>query len=702
VALPALRRWGWRALIALGLGALFGFWAAAPGLDILGRLSVDLLLPLRHLAFGPLFPPAQSDVVVVAIDEETYRTPPFVDTPKVAWTPHLAQVIGAIDAAGPRVIGLDHVFPTSLDRNGMLRGYDRPFLLALRQAGRAGRMVLGEVRLSREMIRPYVGQIRAVGGADHLRLLNLRIDVDDVVRLYPAGFTTEDGGRVASFGVELARRAGADAPADDFLINYNTGPNDIPTFNFADLWACADRGDAEFFARQFADKIVLIGEVADLEDRRYAAKRFAMARNDPATWPRCVNEFDPQRFGEIVDRRSIPGIYIHAAAINTLTKGLPLRLTGRAATFALIACGVALLAALFFLLDPVWGAVAGAVVLAAGLAGAVGAIAGGLVLPVVAWLASGLLTYTAVYAYRVGIEDRAKRRIKHAFKHYLAPTLVERLADDPAALHLGGERRRITVLFSDIAGFTAISESMREQPETLVEVLNRYLTVMCDAIESCNGYVDKFIGDAVMAIWNAPLGNAAAERDAVEAALRCLEGLDKFNREVVAGEFGLPPIGTRIGINTGEAVVGNMGSATRLNYTVTGDPVNLAARLEAANKTYGSVVMVAEDTARRLGRAFVLRRLDRLVVKGKTLPAKVYEVIGRAGEVPAERLTALRAYNRAMALYYRRDFAAARDGFAALSEADTAARLYVGRCEHFLQHPPPPDWDGTFEMTTKE
>jgi class 3 adenylate cyclase len=314
---------------------------------------------------------------------------------------------------------------------------------------------------------------------------------------------------------------------------------------------------------------------------------------------------------------------------------------------------------------------------------------------------SCFVAFAIVYAYRFTIEDKTKRRIQGAFRHYLAPTLVDRLAERADGLRLGGEVRRVTVWFSDIVGYTSIAERLNAEPEKLVEIVNRYFTALSAVVEGHGGYIDKFIGDAVMCVWGAPLEDAEAERHALEAALDTVAALERFNREVVEAEYELPAIGTRIGINSGLAVVGNMGSTTRFNYTVTGDTVNLASRLEGANKSYGSLVMIGEETARGLGRDFVLRRLDRLVVKGRSQPLKVYELVGRAGEVSAARLARIKAFHGAVALYYRRRFEAAGAAFEALAEADEAARLYAERCRHYLVEPPPDDWDRSFTMTTK-
>ncbi|MGH6661228.1 MAG: CHASE2 domain-containing protein, partial [Rhodospirillales bacterium] len=469
-------------------GLVLGVVAAGPWADGIHRLGIDFLLPVRHLLFGPLYPPAQSPTVVVAIDEETFRTPPFSETPRVAWTPMLAKVLAAIDDAGARVVGLDLIYPTSLDRPGLLPGYDKPLLQALFKAGRAGRLVLGEVRLSQQSIVPYKGQQVAAGGPDNIRSLNLLLDADNVVRRHPASFADEAGGHVRSFAAELAGRVGAKV-GGDFLINYNTGADDIPTYSLADLHACVEGGGGDYFRRHFAGKVVIVGSALDVEDRRFPAKRFAASGTGSRPPERCRIAFKPERFGQIVGRQSIPGALIHAAAVNTLIRGDPLAMFDRAGTFAVTAASAAVLGLLFFLLAPAAGVLAALGVLAVEGGIAVAAFRHGMVAPIIALTLEAALVFAAVYAYRFVVEDRIKRRIKHAFGRYLAPSLVERLAEGEESLRLGGESRRVTIMFTDIAGYTTLSEGLRSKPEQLVDVLNRYFTVLTGVVERHQGYV---------------------------------------------------------------------------------------------------------------------------------------------------------------------------------------------------------------------
>lgn len=225
-------------------------------------------------------------------------------------------------------------------------------------------------------------------------------------------------------------------------------------------------------------------------------------------------------------------------------------------------------------------------------------------------------------------EEQEKRHLRTAFSHYLAPTLVDQLIHDPALLRLGGERRQCTVFFSDIAGFTTISEGMT--PEGLVELLNEYLSEVTGIILAQQGMLDKYLGDAVMAVFNAPLEVADHAAAACRAALQVQQRLRELGDQWEAR--GWPRLETRIGINSGPMIAGNMGSRERFDYTVMGDAVNLGSRLEGANKNYGTFIMISESTRELIGAAFVVRELDRIRVKGKQQPVTVYELLGLADE----------------------------------------------------------------------
>ena len=245
------------------------------------------------------------------------------------------------------------------------------------------------------------------------------------------------------------------------------------------------------------------------------------------------------------------------------------------------------------------------------------------------WDASWIILVTTITGFhavfnRFVKEFGLKQQIKKQFEHYLAPAMVKRLQKDPSLLKLGGETRTMTFLFSDIRGFTPISEKYKGNPKALTELINRFLTRMTDIIINNGGTIDKFMGDCIMAFWNAPLDDGQHAEHAVKAALEMQEELEMLNAELIAE--GLPNINIGIGINTGEALVGNMGSNQRFDYSVIGDAVNLASRLESSSKTLGKTLIVGEDTVKIAKGKHNFDYVDNITVKGKTEPVKVYTV----------------------------------------------------------------------------
>ena len=314
----------------------------------------------------------------------------------------------------------------------------------------------------------------------------------------------------------------------------------------------------------------------------------------------------------------------------------------------------------------------------------------------------GALTYTGAIAFKYFSEEREKKQIKSAFSQYVQPEFVEKITDDPDMLKLGGEKKEMTVMFSDLAGFTTISESM--PPEQLVLFLNDYLGSMTDIIFEHNGTVDKFIGDAIMAFWGAPINQDDSAILACRSSLKMIDKLDELTAQW--SKEGKPHVFARYGINTGKMVVGNMGSYNRFNYTVMGDAVNLAARLEPANKEFGTTAMISEGTYKQLKDEFVCRQLDLLIVKGKTKPVRVYELIAdRASDKDLSDIEkGVHTYRDALGYYYDMEWDKAINKFGKVQKIlpdDGPSNTYIKRSKEFKQNPPDPDWDGVYRMLKK-
>jgi adenylate cyclase len=315
-------------------------------------------------------------------------------------------------------------------------------------------------------------------------------------------------------------------------------------------------------------------------------------------------------------------------------------------------------------------------------------------------LVAGVLTWGATTAFTLLTEGRYNKWLESTFSRYLAPSVIEALKRDPELLKLGGTRREVTVLFSDIAGFTSISEGL--PPERLSELLNRYLTPHCDAVFAHDGTVDKFIGDAVVAFYGDPIPQADHALRGCRTALEVQAALPAL--EPVWRGMGLSKFEVRIGLNSGVATLGNMGSAQRFNYTALGDTVNLASRLEGANKAFGTRILLGEATRAAAGDAVLAKSLGRLVVVGKEEPVGVHELVALRERATPDEVHHVEAFARAVAAAKSGDLAAART---ALSESerlrpgDGACAWFATLLAKLASGAEPSPWSGVVTLTGK-
>ncbi|MBU3918244.1 adenylate/guanylate cyclase domain-containing protein, partial [bacterium] len=310
------------------------------------------------------------------------------------------------------------------------------------------------------------------------------------------------------------------------------------------------------------------------------------------------------------------------------------------------------------------------------------------------------INWFAIILFKFFGEEKDKRFIKGAFQQYLSPKVIDRLVADPSLLKLGGEKKEITAFFSDVQGFSTISESLT--PEELVELLNEYLTAMTDIIMKYEGTVDKFEGDAVIAFFGAPISFADHASRACLASLEMQEKLVEMRK--TWKQQGKHELYVRIGLNTGETVVGNMGSAYRMDYTMMGDTVNLAARLEGVNKQYKTYCMISEFTYEEVKESIEVRELDLIRVVGKNEPVRIYEVLGRKGEVNDEKLKAVKFFVKGLQLYRKQQWDEAKKYFAhtnKLMKGDGTSNVFIERCNSYKEYNPGKDWDGVFQMMSK-
>lgn len=707
-----MRRIGRRDIVAAILIALLaGAIVTSPPLQTLQGLSLDILTALRGKLVGDQRDPGTSPVVVVAIDGETYDTPPFKGSPTQTWTREIGRVLGSIDDGGAKVIGFDVIFPSSIEQSEIpfgdaslgsrMRGFDRDYLIALRKLSDSGKLVLGEILSNDHQERPDRAQQLAV--RNNIRALNVHTDTDDVIRRMPLSFSI-DGKPVPAMAVELAARALAVKPEiapsgttelsgyaipsavpNTLALNFRGLGRDIPTFSFADLRACVEKGDRDFFRRAFGDKVVLLGTALNFDDRKLTSMRLS-GGYDGTPGPRCAQPAPASTAQKA--RSDIAGVFVHANAVRNLIErdavtelGFPLRSILTVVFAAIVACAACVLA-------PGGALIAWLGLTAVYAAVAVGAFVYALALPLTEPALASLAALAMMIGYRFVLADRDERFLRKSFAFYLAPEVIDTMVASGKMPALGGEMRNVTMFFSDLSGFSSIAETMT--PGELVTLMNEYLSAMTDIIESHGGYVDKYIGDSIVAMFGAPADDPAHARHAVHAALKCHAKLAELNAGSAA--FAGRGLSHRIGLNSGEAVVGNIGSRRRFNYTVMSDTVNVASRLEGANKYYGTAIMASESTMAQTGDGFAWRELDAIRVLGRGEAIRVFEPLADRGAESAGQKKIAAAYAEGLACWRAREFAKAAGAFGRMAEMDPASALFGKRATALATDPPRSDW----------
>jgi adenylate cyclase len=481
-------------------------------------------------------------------------------------------------------------------------------------------------------------------------------------------------------GIQLGNRVVPTDAAMRLLINYRGPAGTLPTYSFVDLIA------GRLPASLFRNRIVLIGAsfigISDAYPGPFGNTPI------PGT-ERLADTVETILAGDFIRENPPPWPTLGFLIIGALATT-----SGFAAAWLPSRVAVA----------------GGAAAIFAWAGGAQFAFLHGVWLPVVAPIASLTAATGGVLLFRYGFVDRQRRFVQAAFRHYLAPDLVNALAAHPERLQLGGDTRMLSIMFCDIRGFTAISEGFKSNPQALSRLINRgFLSPMTKAIMANGGTIDKYIGDCVMAFWNAPLDDAAHADRACAAALAMLGELDRVNRdlaaEAAAAGRAFQPIHIGIGVNTGECVVGNMGSDERFAYTALGDAVNLAARLESQTKTYGVPVIIGEAT-REAAPEWAALELDLIAVKGKAEAVRIYALLGDKEYSRSPQFAALADDHAVMLTHYRaQDWPAAEAALSCCRGRDErlggAYELYAERITWFTANPPAADWDGVFVALTK-
>lgn len=658
------KRIGLATLLGLGVG-LFGAVCQFAGVfESLGYRLHDRFFLARE---------ADPSVVIVAIDDASLGRIGRWPWPR---TVH-ADLIDRLTAHGVKAIGYDVNFPEASDARS-----DARLAEAIRQSGRvvlpielAFEIVNGRLSFASGRVVQPIAEIQSAAAASGFT--NTPLDEDGIARRAPVSVRDAGGSTVHAFSYELARLAGR-APADDeipvdrfgrFLINF---PGE-PGRNFR-IVAASDVLQDRIDPASLKDATVLIGATArNLHDYQ----NVPTSRGEPMAGV----EIHASMYDTLVHRAWIRPVAPWIQALLLVFAGLLLgvivpRVRPRYTLIGVFALWAGWIVVAFFLFDR------------------------GRVLDIVWPTLVLFFAYVALLLERWLDTEAQKRQLRSAFGRYVSPSVVDILIRDPDKLKLGGDRRRMTVLFSDLRGFTSLSEGLT--PEKLVEVLNSYLDEMTKLVFEEGGVLDKYIGDAVMAFWNAPFDQPDHAARGVRCAVRMRDRLKAMNED---GAF---PKGIElkvgVGLNTGEMVVGNIGAELRFDYTVIGDSVNLASRTESLCKEYGAEILITQNTLADLGDAFHVRLLDQVAVKGKKEPIRIYEVLGLAGEVSDERLAQARRFEAALDHYFSRRFddaLLACEALLADRPEDVAAKNLAERCRIYKETPPPAEWNGTWVMTKK-
>ena len=641
----------------------------------------DLALDVRAALFSPPDSQQRSPVAVVAVDSRSLSEPELMTTPRALFAPYWAQLIEALGAAKVKAVAFDVLL--SFSGNDFKDSYDKPFIRAVGE--NRERIVLG--RSAKTLpTRPLQAALRF--GENALGMLELTPEADGVYRIVPTAIESADGDLHPTLLAATLRKAGEISVPDEILLAPQEHLEAIPSYALIDILRCAET-DPQQIERAFSGRIVFIGSVLPEEDRKLSSGRFLPSRTAPTT--QASSECALELLGASAPRsRTVPGVYLHAWAAEAV-------MTGQITTTLPLAWSVAITT----------------------VVGGAGALVGILLMPWLAlsivvvggfllWLAEialleGLVWYPAspaiialilsgvlVYSVRYLVAERRSRRVQHAFGRYLAPAVVEQLAESDSQLKLGGVEREISVMFVDLSGFTALST--RLTASELVELTNSYLAIIVAEIEVTGGYIDKFIGDAVMAMWGAPADDSDHAYSAVRASIAIAQRIEQKRKDAQSrGESGF---GVKVGLHSGTAIVGNVGSERRYNYTCIGEMVNVASRLESLPGVYGCTVVIGPTTAKAVSNRINLRKLDRVSVKGRDEPLTIYQPIASNEDETPEQFNTVQKYHEALELFQSRNFEAACQLWDQLSVDDGPSAFMARRARDYIENPPPQDWAG--------
>ena len=641
------------------------FMSISPG-QFLELKGLDSLFFLR----GYTAPP--ENIIIVALDEPSFQEIGL----QWPWPRSLhARLIRTLKEAGAKVIGLDILFvEPSVSQE------DQALAEAIAEADNSvlasDISVIHDPSFVQEMLIEPLPLLKGAGAASGV--VTLIPDSDQCIRHNSLTF-----GENPSFALEIVRlylargniQLSPSLTPTEGLINYTGPARHIKTVSYYQALTYKESLPPDCFR----DKIVLVG-------------RSLKSSPDP-------QKPSPDFFSTPFSLMA--GVEIHANIIQTILEGRSIiSLSNAVKTLFLL--GIALLGTgLLIRFRPLLG-----LIITFSLAILYTGVSYWFFTSQLLWLPTIVPLFELGFICGVNIlgsyaiSEREKARIRKAFKYYVPAQIVEEIIKDPKRLELGGEKIDATILFADIAGFTTLSE--RLSPEKLVSLLNGVLSALTEVVFNYEGTVDKYIGDEIMALWNAPLRQEDHFTKACLAALEMQKQMAILTLEDI--EAPVLPLKVKIGIHTGPVIAGNLGSYSRFNYTVVGDSVNLASRLQGVNKVFNTHTILSEATYILVKELFAVRELDTLKVVGKTEPVKIYELLAVKEDITDIQKAMLMSYQEGLSAYKNRCWEMAlqafKEGLKVMPD-DGPAQVYLARCQTYLQSPPPLEWDGVFQLEYK-
>lgn len=599
-------------LIGLGCG---GIMTILLNTGLLRGIEVKSL-DFRFLCRGTI--PTNDKIVIIGTDEEALDK---IKDPFIFWSPYFADIIKAVAGGGAKAMGLDFLQTIALKK--MVDGEDLDGIMADAFMEAQNVIMINLLRWDNTVnglkaINPLPRYLYAAD-PDNIGFSNLTIDNDGCVRRQTLLLNDTESNIYANIGLKVIAKylnSSIEKKGDHILVgdytipvnSYNemlinfAGPSGtFPIISFYKVWQLSRQEKTDFFKRNFKDKIVLIGP-GNIYNQDFKPTPFYRSKYYTGTRQTLGIEIIANVINTILERRFIVSLRLWQTILVILFLGVLTSFTS-------------------FKLSPIAGGIVAFAIVTGYTYSCIFLFSRySINLDMMCPLTAIPLTYTSVFAYRYTIEDKEKRKIKRIFKHYVSEEVFGELLKYPGAIPLGGNRMQVSVLFADIRGFTSLSEN--QDPQYIVSILNSYFTMMADIILKNKGTLDKYIGDGILAFFGAPIAREEHAELAVHSAIEMISMLDVLNKELMLDV----PLRIGIGIHSGEAVVGNIGSTRKMEYTIIGDTVNTASRVEGLTKEFKANILITEETFSRLKILDNITPEKEITLRGKTQPIKLYRI----------------------------------------------------------------------------